>query len=151
MEDFVPFEIAKKLKEKGFNVSCIYAYCKQGGWNEYTQKHELITYTLRTDGNPFGTYYIGKNWNKEYKTNKNKIQCSAPTISQVLKWLREEKLILIGLSPMQEYDVEETIEWCATVYKADKLGGLSFKEEYYYESYEYAALAGIKYVIDNLI
>ena len=74
-----------------------------------------------------------------------------PTIWQVLKWLREEKLILIGLSPMQEYDVEETIEWCAVVYKADKQGGLSFKEEVYYESYELAALAGIEYVLDNLI
>ena len=37
-----------------------------------------------------------ENWiNKEYTNNKNKIQCSAPTISQVLEWLRKEKKILI--------------------------------------------------------
>ena len=30
MEEFVPFEIAKKLKEKGFDIPCIYAYCKKG-------------------------------------------------------------------------------------------------------------------------
>jgi hypothetical protein len=38
-----------------------------------------------------------------------------------------------------------------TVYKADKQGGLSLKEELYYQSYEEAALAGIEYTLDNLI
>ena len=87
-------------------------------------------------------------YNPKTKVRNNHLE---PTISQVLKWLREEKLILIGLSPMQEYDVEETIEWCATVYKADKQGGLSLKEELYYESYEQAALASIEYATNNLI
>lgn len=75
----------------------------------------------------------------------------APTISQVLNWLREEKYILIGLSPMQEYDGEENVEWCSTVFKSDKQGGLSWKEEFCYQSYEQAALAAIKYVLDTMI
>ena len=150
-EDFVTYELAVKLKEKGFDELCTYAYCEQGGWNKYRQVHEPITYILRTDGNPFGSFYCGKNWNIKYETNKNKICCSAPTISQVLKWLRKEKLILIGLSPMQEYDGDEVVEWCSTVYKADKQGGLSWKEEFYYQSYELAALAGVNYCLDNLI
>ena len=134
MEDFVSFELAKKLKEKGFNQEpkhlCLNSYYEYDGLRKITPLYnEHVWYESE---------------NKEYLYY-------APIISQVLKWLREEKLILIGLSPMQEYDVEETIEWCATVYKADKLGGLSFKEEYYYESYEQAALAGIEYVLDNLI
>lgn len=149
--EFVTFELAKKLKEKGFDWPCIYAYCEEGGWNKYRQKHEPITHILRTDGNPFGSYYCGKNWNKDHKPNKNKIQCSAPTISQVLKWLREEKLILIGLSPMQEYDSDGDIEWCAGIYKGDKQGGLKWEEELYYQSYEAAAIAGIEYCLDNLI
>lgn len=120
MKDFVPFEIAKKLEEKGFNPQ------KQPNYLYYNG--ELVEVKDHYNISPY-----------EY----------ASTISQVLKWLREEKLILIGLSPMQEYDVEETIEWCATVYKADKQGGLSLKEELYYESYEQAAIAGIEYVIDN--
>ena len=52
---------------------------------------------------------------------------------------------------MQEYGGDEVIEWCSTVYKADKQGGLRWKEEFYYQSYEQAALAGIEYVLDNLI
>lgn len=141
---FVSFEIAKKLKDKGFDVPCIYAYCEKGGWNMYTQKHEPITYVLRTDGNPFGSYYVGDNWNKEYKTNKNKIQCSAPTISQVLKWLREEKKIAVNVEfipfvwqyKIIDMSVEIRFESC----------GKSF-----YTTYEETAHAGIEYVLDNLI
>lgn len=52
---------------------------------------------------------------------------------------------------MQEYGGDEVVEWCATVCKADKQSGLSWEEEFYYQSYEQAALAGIEYVLDNLI
>ena len=143
MEDLVNFELAKKLKEKGFNVSCIYAYCKQGGWNKYTQKHEPITYILRTDGNPFGSFYTGKNWNKEYKTNKNKIQCSAPIISQVLKWLRKEKGIHICIA------LGEFSDWMFDISKID--GNVFYGAMDGFHSYEEATLAGIEYVLDNLI
>lgn len=112
MEDFLSFEIAKRLKDKGFD------------WVKIT------TYDPKT------------------KVRNNHLE---PTISQVFKWLREEKLILIGISPMQEYDVEETIEWCSGVYKADKQGTLRLEEEFYCETYEKAANAGIKYILDNLI
>lgn len=112
--EFVDFEIAKKLREKGFD------------W-ETSNVYERNTIACRYEDYP------------------------KPTISQVLKWLREEKLILIGLSPMQEYGGDEIVEWCATVYKADKQVGLSRKEEFYYQSYEQAALEGIEYVLDNLI
>lgn len=144
--DFVDFNLAKKLKEKVFDVPCIYAYCKKGGWNKYTQEHEPITYVLRTDGNPFGSYYIGENWNKEYKTNKNKIQCSAPTISQVLKWLREEKKVEIVAS----FDYEDKT-W------GYQVGDMTLTEDsilayrWNFPTYEQAVLSGIEYTIDNLI
>ena len=128
MEDFVNFKLAQKLKEKGFSLEKTEIYGK-----------------FDSDGLFHPQLYFN------YIETMDCDEIIAPTISQVLKWLRKDKLILIGLSPMQEYDVEETIEWCATVYKADKQGGLSLKEEFYYDSYEHAALAGIEYVIDNLI
>ena len=137
MEDFVTFEIAKKLKEKGFKEQCLAYYTKDSDFyynNSYGSDVENAFKSFNSRPN----HICGK-------------RIDAPIIYQVLKWMREEKLILIGLSPMQEYDVEETIEWCATVYKADKQGGLSLKEELYYESYEQAALASIEYVLDNLI
>lgn len=107
MEDFVNFDLAKKLKEKGI---------PQG-----TSVLDECDYTPR------------------------------PTTSQVLKWLREEKKIVFGISPMQEMDCDY-IGWCVTIYKVDDNGyGLSWIEELYYESYERAALAGIEYCLDNLI
>lgn len=141
MEDFVAFEIAKKLKEKGF--TCKYPF---GMYNESGSYCPLTTssdYVTCESGYKYRCYYDYNDFDEN--------DFIAPTISQVLKWLREEKLILIGLSPMQEYDGNEMIEWCSTIYKADKQGGMSWMEELYYESYEQAALAGIEYILDNLI
>ena len=135
MEDFVSFEIAKKLKEKGFPQRPDYFnYSSYYDWDGLRKIHYLSNASVWFDPN----------------ISRDNLYF-APTISQVLKWLREEKLILIGLSPMQEYDCNEIIEWCSSIYKADKHGGLSLQEELYYQSYEEAALAGIEYVLDNLI
>ena len=136
--DFVTFEIAKKLKEKGFYYKCVSTYDKDGMLGD--------NYIQPTSIRAIGFDEL------LYSHNVENDGCiDAPTISQVLKWLREEKLILIALSPTQEYDCNGFIGWCATVYKADKQGGMSWKEEFYYQSYELAALVGIEYCLDNLI
>lgn len=140
MEDFVTFDIAKKLKEKGFIEECIAYYHTDG---------ELLYNRDQYRGGDYKS--LLRSYNSLPKNTIGCEQTDAPTISQVLKWLREEKLILIGLSPMQEYDCNEIIEWCCTIFMADKQGGLSLQEEFYYQSYEQAALAGIEYVLDNLI
>lgn len=138
------FEIAKKLKEKGFNKNCSSFYALDNFTAEYIDDCGDAYEVDFEKGELYLNYPI--------KSTKFKDKMlDAPTISQVLKWLREEKLILIGLSPMQEYDGNEMIEWCSTIYKADKQGGMSWMEELYYESYEQAALAGIEYILDNLI
>ena len=141
-KDFVTYELAVKLKATGFKEKCIAYYWEK--INEHTPSF-VVEDNMPEDGLNL----------LDLLSNHNQAEWSpfidAPTISQVLKWLREEKLILIGLSPMQEYDGDEVIEWCSTVYKADKQGGLSWEEEFYYQSYEQAALAGIEYVLDNLI
>ena len=88
-EDFVPFELAKKLNEKGFNEPCYGYYHRDGGDNSFE---------------------VCGNGDCDFLNSKNKHRVAAPTISQVLKWLREEKLILIGSSPMQEYGGDEVVE-----------------------------------------
>lgn len=135
MEDFVPFEIAKKLKEKGFPQRPDYFnYSSYYDWDGLRKIHSLSNASVWFDPNISGdNLYF------------------APTISQTLKWLREEKFILIGLSPMQEYDCNEIIEWCCTIFRADKRGGLSWQEEFYYQSYEEAALVGIEYALNYLL
>ena len=114
LEDFVPFEIAQKLKEKGYPLLRV-----------IKQRGEPIIYDL-PQNHP--------NWQN----------CNAyyiPTISQVLKWLREEKKIHIGvlyhgyyavwIQPMKRNEAEHVIHDCKT--------------------HEGAELEGIDFVLDNLI
>ncbi len=122
MEDFVPYELAVKLKEKGF--TCEYPFAM---YNKYEQFCPLYS----SDKHYFGIDDFDKH------------ACIAPTISQALKWLREDKKIYICIS----YD-----DVC--VYSYDIVGIMDgeFKGvEYDYETYEQAAIAGIEYVIYNLI
>lgn len=131
MEDFVPFEIAKKLKEKEFNSPCI---------GHYLNDKLYIAHYLN-----------------EFHSNDDR-SIDAPTISQVLKWLREEKKIFVksGIS----YDTSEDADgnvvdrwtfWLFEIFSTGD-GSLIYVEEICeYDTYELAALAGIEYVIDNLI
>ncbi len=83
---FIPYQQSLELKELGFDEPCMYAWC-------VTLKHRVEydgEISLRTDGNPFGVYYKGKNFNEKYDSHKNKIQCSAPLYQQVFKWFREK-------------------------------------------------------------
>ena len=141
MEDFVPFEIAKKLKEKGF--TCKYPFAM---YNELGSYYPLTTssdYVTSESGYKYRCYYDYNDFDEN--------DFIAPTISQVLKWLRDEKKIVFGISPMQEMDCDY-LGWCTTVYKVDDDGyGLSWQEELYYDTYELAAIAGIEYCLDNLI
>lgn len=116
MEDFVSFEIAKKLKEKGFKEKVI----------KYYGKHENIF-----DCHP------------PLDMNDADYRCSAPTISQVLKWLREEKGIHVCIA------LGEFSDWMYDVSRID--GNMFCEAEDGFESYVQAALAGIEYVLDNLI
>ena len=79
MEDFVNFKLAQKLKEKGFSLEKTEIYGK-----------------FDSDGVFHPQLYFN------YIETMDCDEIIAPTISQVLKWLRKDKLILIGLAPMQE-------------------------------------------------
>lgn len=64
-----------------------------------------------------------------------------PTISQALKWLREEKKIHIGIFP----------QWQYTVYDMRCNPWIGRSDMQNYDDYTKAAIAGIFYVLDNLI
>lgn len=121
-EDFVTYDLAVKLKEKGFNVEC-HAYYEP-------LKHCLnLSRVLQTNS-------LTENYN-----------CiTAPTISQVLKWLRLEWEIFIHI------DVRINLEWYYEVWsvkdKLSVLGNVPFNKN---NSYEQAAIEGIEYVLNNLI
>ncbi len=147
MEDFVTFEIALKLREKGFREECIAYYHTDG---------ELL---YNRDQYRGGNY---KSLLRSYNSlPKNPIGCEqidAPTISQVLKWLREEKnfhlMVYILNDSSEDADgriIQDWFFWTFCVQNCNS-GDYAYEgDDVEYESYEQAALAGIEYVLDNLI
>lgn len=133
MDDYVPFELSKKLNEKGYS-------------HDYNDFGYRLIYsdecTIKFISN-IGAYereYYGEN-----------IPC--PAISQVLKWLREEKEIDIVIYPIDACTVfmggEKYILSVYTRRKRDYKLHHNNKDKYV--KWENAALAGIEYVLDNLI
>lgn len=138
-EDFVTYEIAKKLKEKGFYYKCVATYDNDGmlGYN----------YIQPTNIRAIGFDDCLCSHNVE---NDNCID--APTISQVLKWLRNEKKIHIEVflyDGKYSYFVKSITQICEDDLFHKCLNEDTTEEEY--DTYEQAALAGIEYVTDNLI
>lgn len=136
MEDFVTFEIAKKLKRKGFSGICSHYY--------------------RTKSKDLFMVFPCEDWsNIEERVN-------APTISQVLKWLREEKKIHITILVITDFstDADNNIceEWSFWSFYVTNLNdGSAIYDDCQridsieHQSYEESAIAGIEYVLDNLI
>ena len=124
-EEICTYELCKLAKEKGFNVP--------------TLRYYLI------DTEDWSKTSVYKDW------NESPIFYSAPTQSLLQRWLREEKGVVFGISPMQEMDCEY-LGWCATIYKVDENGyGLSWKEELYYNTYELVLEDALKYALENLV
>ena len=130
--EFVPFEIAKKLKEKGFTECCL---------GYYTNSDILhFNYTHKA-GSKYTDCYLSHNLMPRDSVSGKFVD--APTISQVLKWLREEKTI--SVEPLATpYDCWYYMIKCKGEIKATYMDNK-------YRTYEAAAIAGIEYALDMLI
>ena len=134
--EFVSFELAKKLKEKGF--TCKYPLAM---YNEGEQFCPLYT---SADRNPNIKSVFGNREYYDYDDFDEK-DFIAPTIEQAMEWLRKEKRIhIVPLPSMHGL-------YRSVIYKnfliAEKPAG--YPE--FYDSYEEAVLAGIEYVLDKLL
>lgn len=120
----VSFDLAKKLKEKGFREKV----------NAYYGKHENIF-----DVHP------------ALDMNDACYRCSAPTISQVLKWLREEKEIHISVDITSAGWINNIVIKVKYVEDGPYWYSKQYRETEFYNSYEEAIIEAIEYVLDNLI
>jgi hypothetical protein len=136
MEQFVTFEIGKKLKEKGF----IHGYNRYGYKPIYS---DVNTIKFIWDIGGYEKGYFGEN-----------IPC--PTIEQVLKWLRDEKNLFVYPCTVQLPE-DERLRECSGKrmwdFSVDDLNidDCIFESRLKYHSYEEAAIAGIEWVLNNLI
>lgn len=121
-EDFVSFEVAKLLKEKGFDEPCVSKYCTDGSFDR-----ALFHY-------------------KNSEINKD--ACNAPTHQMAMKWLREKYHLHIWIDYSRlDCDEKQPYLWNIVETKIDGnyWGGT------YHKKYEEAAELAIKYTLENLI
>ena len=157
MEDFVTFELAVKLKEKGFDYKCLFVYNKEQIINpEIVKAFGELTddgyYELTKEGG-------GKlDWSFVYINEYQLIQyrdvlfaremIKAPTISQVLKWLFDEKQLFVNI----DCNICDKFGLFFTIYKkGEETWEACGFDDNYYNKPEEATLAGIEYLLNNLI
>ena len=143
MKDFVPYELAVKLKEKGFREKCRESY-REG---ELISNKTAFNCDVITD------------IKMSYNTLNDKINTQglytdiidAPTISQVLKWLRDKHAIHITIGMYSFGWYYNVVEY--EHYEEDGRYDLkpAIQSFTHNGSYEQAALAGISWTLDNLI
>ena len=127
-EDYVSFETAKLLKEKGFNA-------------------EIDTYY-----SPEGKFKIWcPNGLKSYLDNKGTEtwwwKCIAPTLQMAIKWLREVHKISIEITSTG-YLIDNDVEWECDI----KVGlRLYFKHITNEKSFESCANKALEYCLEYLI
>ena len=130
-EDYVSFETAKLLKEKGFN--------------DNTDKQ-------------FNSDKIVGDYNITDRSRHPERYLDAPTLQMAMKWLREKHHLFIGCGPRLSFT---DFYWItANIYRVRKKSSLYHTEDVddYYcvascdsHSYEEACEDAIKYCLENLI
>lgn len=133
-EDYVSFELAKLLKEKGFDEGC-------------------ISYYVDYEPNDVKYSFLGET-NSTWESRC----CSAPTLQMAMKWLREVHHLFIGCEPRLSFT---DFYWItANIYRVRKKSSLYHTEDVddYHcvascdsHSYEGACKSAIKYCLENLI
>ena len=137
------FEIAKKLKEKGFKEKCLTYY-------DVIDNVGLLYNTQYTnDLSPCQYTDLLQSHNTDvtaYQSDDSEYCVDAPTISQVMKWLRETHNIHI-FTDFFLSNGDTKIHW---IYRIRYIKDDSTEDNpiYWYQSHEDAALAGINYVLD---
>lgn len=128
-EDYVSFETAKLLKEKGFDLECDYLY---------------------VDGEIRRAQGYACNWNSGETILTDYVnECSAPTLQMAMKWLRE----------VHNIHVVPKFDFYAGYYTGRIYDGrresTAEKDDYISivgnSTYEKACEVAIKYCLENLI
>lgn len=95
-ELFVPYNLAVKLKEKGFDEPCFSFYSNQN-------KENKLFFDVDVDDNML----TALNQNKfEYKNISHIYRISAPSYDQVVNWLNAKHSIYITALPYRDSEME---------------------------------------------
>lgn len=135
-EDYVSYDTAKLLKEKGFNWPTYRVY--------YETNREHVLY--------FDVGHTNSQWDKINKED-GIFNCSAPTLQMAMKWLREEHKFYIEFVLNQDVQDEEAAIENYYIFNVSRLDRFANEggDCKMYHSYEEACDAAIRYCLVNLI
>ena len=122
-EDYVSFETAKLLKEKGFDSECHSHYYPCHRPDGSVQYHIAEVYSLKS----LKDFYL------------------APTLQMAMKWLREVHNLYIDI----RININNSL-YSFKIYSVG-IGGARAFTEYRIKSYESACEEAIKYCLEKLI
>lgn len=144
-EEFVTYEVSLKLKEKGFREKCVAHYFNdEFVLNNSTNFRGVCVEDLMMSFNALCD-------TKDLYPNFYKC-ADAPTIDQVLRWLRKEKGLHIEITASAfgySYIVSKTPSFGGSDIKLSKYEGSN--DGGAWDEWEECALVGIEYVLCNLI
>ena len=142
---FVSKDLSLKLKEKGFNKLCFGYYHLETPTEFVDGELVLNRYPCRG-----GTYEETLEKHKSYLI-PNVID--APTIEQVLEWLREEKKIIVTIGIYTNVVKSKYVIKIIKIIDEDSLTEhfVKGRVEKFFDNYDDAILAGIEYVVEHLI
>lgn len=137
-EDYVNFETAKLLKEKGFDDTC------RAFWKVWNSELHICSCC---SSHVFE--WCHNSMLEKYYNDDEEINIAAPTLQMAMKWLREEKDVQIEIPIVGTDTWESPTKWmygfrCQTKDVIDRRNAD-------FSSYEEACEAAIKYCLENLI
>ena len=141
----VKFEIAKLLKEKGFDMLTkkYYEHALTSQIDEETNDY-VGTFGWKKGETNIQSYNFINNHPNVDLSNENWYMCSAPTIAEVVVWLYEKHNIWISVDPENDKDT-----WFHTISynKSETIFGNYNTYNSPTEAYE----AAIEYTLNNLL
>ena len=156
-EDYVSFETAKLLKEKGFDEKCRYVYNNKGNKIAYERFMEGESFVDKIDIESVARY---DGWNT-YLLGDYAYLC--PTLQMAMKWLREKYDLHIEITSIKPYGSDgnghdiplDGVEYHSNIVQNNKWTDIIKKFKSHsiacYYSYEQACEAAIIYCLENLI
>jgi len=145
-EDYVSFETAKLLKEKGFDGNCYKVWAKESNSEPklYTS-HSFVegNITVNRESVEDGERFINDLNPSEYKIEGY----LAPTIQMAMKWLREVHKLYCDIRVGDGDFVIDIISLKDGEFGCEVVE----PESCVYSTYEQACEAAIKYCLENLI
>ena len=142
-EDYVSFETAKLLKEKGFDEKCQKVYMHNG---------QLLWAQIFMEGESFvdnKCIEAVANYNDWITYTQGEYAYLCPTLQMAMKWLLQKHRLYVNVAPSVEgyYWTEKWHSYAEELNKRHPFGRFINT----FESYEEAAEAAIKYCLENLI